>query len=85
MGIMFTVEESGASDTEDTAWSLEEEWLVGQAAPLNLVTQCCGANTLHLALGDLVLALLQSSKFTVSNCKKISAFTRQTTVSYIRK
>ncbi|CAB3261837.1 unnamed protein product [Arctia plantaginis] len=59
------VEESGASDTEDTAWSLEEEWLVGQAAPLNLVTQCCGANTLHLALGDLVLALLQSGKFTI--------------------
>lgn len=62
----YTVEESGASDTEDSAWSLEEEWLVGQAAPLNLVAQCCGANTLHLALGDLVLALLQSGKFTVS-------------------
>ncbi|XP_075978367.1 uncharacterized protein LOC142978031 isoform X2 [Anticarsia gemmatalis] len=59
------VEESGASDTEDSAWSLEEEWLVGQAAPLNLIAQCCGANTLHLALGDLVLALLQSGRFTI--------------------
>lgn len=59
------VEESGASDTEDSAWSLEEEWLVGQAAPLNLVAQCCGANTLHLSLGDLVLALLHSGKFTI--------------------
>lgn len=63
----LAVEESGTSDVEDTAWSMEEEWLVGQAAPLNLLSSRCGAQTLHLAPGDLVSALLDRGKFTVSS------------------
>lgn len=60
------VEESGASDAEDQGWSAEEEWLAGQTAPLNLLVARSGAQTLHLVLGDLVLALLQRGRFTVS-------------------
>ncbi|CAH0585444.1 unnamed protein product [Chrysodeixis includens] len=59
------VEESGASDAEDTAWSLEDEWLVGQCAPLNLVAARSGLRGLHLALAELVLALLQRGRFTI--------------------
>lgn len=61
-----SVEESGASDTEDTAWSIEDEWLVGQTAPLNLLVIRSGTQGLHLALGELVPALLHSGRFTVS-------------------
>ncbi|KAL0882819.1 hypothetical protein ABMA27_016364 [Loxostege sticticalis] len=59
------VEESGASDAEDPAWSAEEEWLAGQTAPLNLLVARSGSHTLHLVLGDLVLALLQRGRFTI--------------------
>ncbi|PZC85855.1 hypothetical protein B5X24_HaOG215217 [Helicoverpa armigera] len=58
------VEESGASDAEDSAWSLEDEWLVGQCAPLNLIAGRCG-HALQLALGDLPLALLHRGRFTI--------------------
>lgn len=63
---MFLVEESGASDTEDTVWSIEDEWLVGQTAPLNLLALRSGNQGLHLALGELIPALLHSGRFTVS-------------------
>ncbi|XP_026314069.1 uncharacterized protein LOC113225833, partial [Hyposmocoma kahamanoa] len=59
------VEESGASDTEDTVWSIEDEWLVGQTAPLNLLAIRSGNQGLHLALGELIPALLHSGRFTV--------------------
>ncbi|KAF9805392.1 hypothetical protein SFRURICE_018283 [Spodoptera frugiperda] len=59
------VEESGASDAEDSAWSLEDEWLVGQCAPLNLICARSGHHALHLALGDLVVALLHRGRFTI--------------------
>ncbi|XP_072949627.1 uncharacterized protein [Epargyreus clarus] len=59
------VDESGASDVEDGTWCAEDEWLVGQTAPLNLLAARSGAHTLHLALGDLVLALLHRGKFTI--------------------
>ncbi|XP_022814232.1 uncharacterized protein LOC111348018 [Spodoptera litura] len=59
------VEESGASDAEDSAWSLEDEWLVGQCAPLNLISARSGHHALHLALGDLVVALLHRGRFTI--------------------
>ncbi|XP_052753477.1 uncharacterized protein LOC113513357 isoform X1 [Galleria mellonella] len=61
----LSVEESGASDAEETAWSMEEEWLVGQTAPLNLIASRSGVHALHLTLGDLVLALLQRGRFTI--------------------
>ncbi|KAM3957157.1 uncharacterized protein ACR2FA_008872 [Aphomia sociella] len=61
----LSVEESGASDAEETPFSVEEEWLVGQTAPLNFLASRSAAHTLHLALGDLVLALLQRGKFTI--------------------
>lgn len=61
----FPVEESGVSDAEDVAWGVEDEWLAGQTAPLNLLTSRCGAHALHLALGDLIPALLNSGRFTV--------------------
>lgn len=59
------VEESGASDVEDSPWSTEDDWLVGQTAPLNLLAGRCGVQTLHLALGDLVLAMLHRGRFTL--------------------
>lgn len=65
------MEESGASDAEDIAWSLEEEWLVGQTAPLNLLTTRCGTFALHLALADLPPALLRAGRVTVSTLHKI--------------
>lgn len=60
------MEESGTSDLEESSWSLEEEWLVGQTAPLNLIAQHCGAGVPHLAGGHIVAALLDRGKFTVS-------------------
>lgn len=64
--MLSPVEESGASDTEDTVWSIEDEWLVGQTAPLNLLVIRSGNQGLHLALGELIPALLHSGRFTVS-------------------
>lgn len=60
------MEESGASDAEDTSWSLSDEWLVGQTAPLALTAARCGVHGLHAALGELVPALLLRRRFTVS-------------------
>ncbi|KAJ0176389.1 hypothetical protein K1T71_007568 [Dendrolimus kikuchii] len=59
------VEESGTSDAEDTPWSTEDEWLVGQTTPLNLLASRCGVHALHHALGDLVLAMLYRGRFTL--------------------
>ncbi|XP_064292400.1 uncharacterized protein LOC128675031 [Plodia interpunctella] len=58
------VEDSGASDAEDIGWSVEEEWIVGHTAPLNLLFSS-GHHTLHLALADIVPALLQRGRFTI--------------------
>ncbi|KAJ2937994.1 hypothetical protein O0L34_g14447 [Tuta absoluta] len=61
----LSVEESGVSDTEETTWGLEDEWLVGQMAPLNILASRSGMHATHLALGEVVPALLQAGKFTV--------------------
>ncbi|KAI5631185.1 hypothetical protein NE865_16099 [Phthorimaea operculella] len=61
----LSVEESGVSDTEETAWGLEDEWLVGNMAPLNILASRSGMHATHLALGEVVPALLQAGKFTV--------------------
>ncbi|XP_023938844.2 uncharacterized protein LOC112046458 isoform X2 [Bicyclus anynana] len=58
------VEESGTSDAEDGAWSVQDEWVIGQAAPLTLIASRCGG-ALHLTLGDLLHALLLRGKFTI--------------------
>ncbi|CAK1580657.1 unnamed protein product [Parnassius mnemosyne] len=57
------VEESGTSDAEDMAWSWCDEWVAGRAAPLGVLAARGGA--LHLALADLVPALLQRARFTI--------------------
>ncbi|XP_063536047.1 uncharacterized protein LOC134745881 [Cydia strobilella] len=59
------VEESGTSDAEDTGWSLSDEWLVGQTAPLAMTATRCGCRALHAALADLLPALLLRRHFTV--------------------
>ncbi|XP_034832300.1 uncharacterized protein [Maniola hyperantus] len=58
------VEESATSDAEDGAWSVQDEWMIGQASPLALIASRCGG-ALHLALGDLLHALLVRGKFTI--------------------
>ncbi|XP_039753391.1 uncharacterized protein LOC120628834 [Pararge aegeria] len=58
------VEESATSDAEDGAWSVQDEWVIGQAAPLSLIASRCGG-AVHLALGDLLHALLLRGKFTI--------------------
>ncbi|XP_060803362.1 uncharacterized protein LOC106132151 [Amyelois transitella] len=58
------VEDSGASDAEDSSWSVEEEWVVGHTAPLNLLWSS-GQRTLHLSLADIVPALVLRGRFTI--------------------
>ncbi|GBP16067.1 hypothetical protein EVAR_94407_1 [Eumeta japonica] len=59
------VEESSASDVEDTVWGIEDEWLMNQAAPLNILARRSAGGTHYLALGDLIVALLHRGKFTI--------------------
>ncbi|CAG4959322.1 unnamed protein product [Parnassius apollo] len=58
------VEESGTSDAEDVAWSWCDEWVLGHCAPLSTLA-ARGGGALHLALADLVPALLQRARFTI--------------------
>ncbi|KAG6455656.1 uncharacterized protein LOC115447051 isoform X2 [Manduca sexta] len=59
------VEESGTSDTEESPWSAVDEWLIGHTAPLSLLASRSAADSLHLALADVVPALLHRGKFTI--------------------
>lgn len=61
------MEESGASDAEEPAWSLVDEWLISQTAPLNLLSTRCALSTTHLVLADLVPTILHRGKFSVSH------------------
>ncbi|XP_050351138.1 uncharacterized protein LOC126773921 [Nymphalis io] len=61
----FSVEESGASEAEEAAWSGRDECVVWQcASPLSAASARCGG-ALHAALGDLVPALLARGNFSV--------------------
>ncbi|XP_032517507.2 uncharacterized protein LOC116770231 isoform X1 [Danaus plexippus] len=57
----LSVEESGASDVEESSWSARDEWVVSRASPLGVMMSRGGV--LHLALGDLVPAMLHAGKF----------------------
>ncbi|KAL4712082.1 hypothetical protein ACJJTC_005318 [Scirpophaga incertulas] len=58
------VEESGASEAEDTGWSSVEAWVTARSAPLELLASN-SPRTLHLTLGDILPALLRRGKFTI--------------------
>ncbi|XP_045448167.1 uncharacterized protein LOC123656541 [Melitaea cinxia] len=57
-------EESCTSDAEEMSWSARDECVVSRASPVEAVSGRCGG-ALHLALGDLLPALLARGKFTV--------------------
>ncbi|CAH2095846.1 unnamed protein product [Euphydryas editha] len=60
----LNVEESCTSDAEEVSWSARDECVVSRASPVEAVSGRCGG-ALHLALADLVHALLARGKFTV--------------------
>ncbi|CAH0398157.1 unnamed protein product [Chilo suppressalis] len=58
------VEESGASDLEESGWGPVEEWAAGRAGPLSALAAPRLA-ALHLVLGDLPPALLRRGRVTI--------------------
>ncbi|CAK1551359.1 unnamed protein product [Leptosia nina] len=58
------VEESGASDLEDNGWCIEDEWVLNQVTPLNMIITS-EKRTLHLLLADIVLCALRRGCFTM--------------------
>ncbi|XP_045484068.1 uncharacterized protein LOC110997172 isoform X1 [Pieris rapae] len=58
------VEESGVSDVEDSGWSVEDEWVLTQVTPLNMITTS-ETGTLHLLLSDIILCALRRGCFTM--------------------